>query len=393
MNLQKKAEQANIAKTEFLHRMSHDIRTPINGIRGMIEIADYYKDNQQKQNECRQKIWETSGYLLELVNEVLDMGKLESGEIVLEEREFDLKAMLDEIISVIERLGASRGIKINIDYSKVHHFKLIGSPLHLKRVLMNIASNAVKYNKENGRIKICVTEKEIDRCNTYIEFDCADTGIGMSEEYSSHIFEPFSQENTGARTQFGGSGLGMAIVKKLVDKMNGSVNFKSEKNIGTVFSVSLPFKLCHKDSPIEENEENKKNVSHFGIKILVAEDNALNMEIAEFSLKREGFLLEKARNGKEAFEIFKNSKEDEFSAVIMDIMMPEMDDLEATKKIRALPRSDAKKVPIIAMTANAFSDDRIKAFEAGMTDHLAKPIDSKTLVQMLEKYLPAKIQG
>lgn len=388
----KKAEQANIAKTEFLHRMSHDIRTPINGIRGMIEIADYYKDNQQKQNECRQKIWETSGYLLELVNEVLDMGKLESGEIVLEEREFDLKAMLDEIISVIERLGVSRGIKINIDYSKVHHFKLIGSPLHLKRVLMNIASNAVKYNKENGRIKICVTEKEIDRCNTYIEFDCADTGIGMSEEYSAHIFEPFSQENTGARTQFGGSGLGMAIVKKLVDKMNGSVNFKSEKNIGTVFSVSLPFNLCHKDSPIEENKENKKNVSHFGIKILVAEDNALNMEIAEFSLKREGFLLEKARNGKEAFEIFKNSKEDEFSAVIMDIMMPEMDGLEATKKIRALPRSDAKKVPIIAMTANAFSDDRIKAFEAGMTDHLAKPIDSKTLVQMLEKYLPAKIQ-
>lgn len=258
MNLQKKAEQANIAKTEFLHRMSHDIRTPINRIRGMIEIADYYKDNQQKQNECRQKIWETSGYLLELVNEVLDMGKLESGEIVLEEREFDLKAMLDEIISVIERLGASRGIKINIDYSKVHHFKLIGSPLHLKRVLMNIASNAVKYNKENGRIKICVTEKEIDCCNTYVEFDCADTGIGMSEEYSAHIFEPFSQENTGARTQFGGSGLGMAIVKKLVDKMNGSVNFKSEKNIGTVFSVSLPFKLCHKDSPIEENEENKK---------------------------------------------------------------------------------------------------------------------------------------
>lgn len=184
----------------------------------------------------------------------------------------------------------------------------------------------------------------------------------------------------------------MAIVKKLVDNMNGSVNFKSEKNIGTVFSVSLPFKLCHKDSPIEENEENKKNVSHFGIKILVAEDNALNMEIAEFSLKREGFLLEKARNGKEAFEIFKNSKEDEFSAVIMDIMMPEMDGLEATKKIRALPRSDAKKVPIIAMTANAFSDDRIKAFEAGITDHLAKPIDSKTLVQMLEKYLPAKIQ-
>ena len=175
MNLQKKAEQANIAKTEFLHRMSHDIRTPINRIRGMIEIADYYKDNQQKQNECRQKIWETSGYLLELVNEVLDMGKLESGEIVLEEREFDLKAMLDEIISVIERLGASRGIKINIDYSNVHHFKLIGSPLHLKRVLMNIASNAIKYNKENGRIKICVTEKEIDCCNTYVEFDCADT--------------------------------------------------------------------------------------------------------------------------------------------------------------------------------------------------------------------------
>ena len=191
LNRQKKAEQANIAKTEFLHRMSHDIRTPINGIRGMIEIADYYKDNQQKQNECRQKIWETSGYLLELVNEVLDMGKLESGEIVLEEREFDLKAMLDEIISVIERLGASRGIKINIDYSNVHHFKLIGSPLHLKRVLMNIASNAVKYNKENGRIKICVTEKEIDCCNTYVEFDCADTGIGMSEEYSAHILSLF----------------------------------------------------------------------------------------------------------------------------------------------------------------------------------------------------------
>ena len=360
MNRQKKAEQANIAKTEFLHRMSHDIRTPINRIRGMIEIADYYKDNQQKQNECRQKIWETSGYLLELVNEVLDMGKLESGEIVLEEREFDLKAMLDEIISVIERLGASRGIKINIDYSKVYHFKLIGSPLHLKRVLMNIASNAVKYNKENGRIKICVTEKEIDCCNTYVEFDCADTGIGMSEEYSAHIFEPFSQENTGARTQFGGSGLGMAIVKKLVNLLGGFLQVESQIGKGTKFTVVLPHRITSKKSiSCSDGKSSEINIESFkGKRILLAEDNELNAEIAISILEEAGFEIEHASDGIICVDMLEKAHQTYYDLILMDIQMPNMDGYKATQTIRKFQNRKKAEIPIIAMTANAYEEDK-----------------------------------
>ena len=246
MESAEKAEQANRAKTEFLQRMSHDIRTPINGIRGMIEIANYYKDDPDKQTECRKKIWDASGLLLELVNEVLDMGKLESGEIMLEEREFDLKELLDSVGVVVDKQARERGITIITDSYPVEHRYLLGSPLHLRRLLMNIISNAVKYNHAGGEVRLGCREKpSADPETAQIEFTCADTGIGMSEEFQKHVFEPFAQERNFARSEYGGTGLGMPIAKSLAEKMGGTLSFVSRQGVGTTFTLSLPFRICH----------------------------------------------------------------------------------------------------------------------------------------------------
>ncbi len=381
----KKAEAANEAKTEFLQRMSHDIRTPINGICGMIDMAEHYADDMEKQTEYRAKIKEASNLLLELVNDVLDMSKLESGEVVLEESPFNLNKIFEEVLVVIEQIAAEQNIRIVWEKKEIKHCDLIGSPRYVKRVMMNILSNAVKYNGENGQIYISCREIPSEQPEmTTMEFVCRDTGIGMTDEFQKHIFEPFAQEHTGSRTKFAGTGLGMPITKKLVEKMGGTITFESEKSVGTTFVIRVPFKI----EPDADKREEQKDVSEKSIKglhILLAEDNELNMEIAEFVLQNEGADVAKARNGQEAVELFRNSAPGEFDVILMDIMMPVMNGYEATKMIRSLDREDAKEVPIIAMTANAFTEDRIRAKEAGMDEHVAKPVDVELLKKVIHK--------
>ena len=379
----KKAEAANEAKTEFLQRMSHDIRTPINGICGMVNMADHYADDMEKQTECRAKVKEASHLLLELVNEVLDMSKLESDEVVLEEIPFNLIRISREVFVVIDQMAAEQNIRIVWEKKAVTHWDLIGSPGHVKRVMMNILSNAVKYNRANGQIYISCREIPSEQPGwTTIEFVCRDTGIGMTETFQKHIFEPFAQEHTGSRTKYAGTGLGMAITKNLVEKMGGTITFESEEGTGTTFVIRIPFRIDTGRSGRAETEE-KPEVSIKGLHILLAEDNELNMEIAEFMLQNEGADVVKAWNGREAVEIFGKSEPGEFDVILMDIMMPVMNGYEATKMIRSLEREDAKVIPVIAMTANAFTEDRLKAKEAGMDEHIAKPVDPKLLVKVI----------
>ena len=381
----KKAEAANEAKTEFLQRMSHDIRTPINGICGMIDMAEHYADDMEKQTEYRAKIKEASNLLLELVNDVLDMSKLESGEVVLEESPFNLSKIFEEVLVVIEQIAAEQNIRIVWEKKEIKHLDFIGSPRYVKRVMMNILSNAVKYNRENGQIYISCREIPSEQPEMpIIEFVCRDTGIGMTDEFQKHIFEPFAQEHTGSRTKFAGTGLGMPITKKLIEKMGGTITFESEKGVGTTFVIRVPFKI---DPDVDKREE-QKDVSEKSIKglhILLAEDNELNMEIAEFVLQNEGADVTKAWDGQEAVELFRNSEPGEFDVILMDIMMPVMNGYEAAKMIRSLDREDAKEVPIIAMTANAFTEDRIRAKEAGMDEHVAKPVDVELLIKIIYK--------
>ena len=379
----KKAEAANEAKTEFLQRMSHDIRTPINGICGVVNMADHYADDMEKQTEYRTKVKEASNLLLELVNDVLDMSKLESGEIVLEEVPFNLSSISREVFAVIEQVAAEQNIRIVWEKKEITHRDLIGSAGYVKRVMMNILSNAVKYNRENGQIYISCIEIPSEQPEmTTMEFVCRDTGIGMAEEFQKRIFEPFAQEHAGSRTKFAGTGLGMPISKKLIEKMGGTITFESAEGIGTTFVIRVPFKI---DLDADKREE-QKDVSENSIKglhILLAEDNELNMEIAEFVLRNEGADVTKAWNGQEAVERFRKSRVGEFNVILMDIMMPVKNGYEAARLIRSLDREDAKTIPIIAMTANAFTEDRIRAKEAGMDEHIAKPVDAELLVKVI----------
>ena len=381
----KKAEAANEAKTEFLQRMSHDIRTPINGICGMVNMADHYADDMEKQKEYRTKVKEASNLLLELVNDVLDMSKLESGEIVLEEIPFNLSSIYREVFVVIEQVAAEQNLQIVWEKKEITHRDLIGSPRYVKRVMMNILSNAMKYNRENGHIYIsCIEIPSGQPETTTMEFVCRDTGIGMAEEFQKHIFEPFAQEHAGSRTKFAGTGLGMPISKKLIEKMGGTITFESAEGIGTTFVIRVPFKI-DLDVDIREEQADVSEKSIKGLHILLAEDNELNMEIAEFVLQNEGAEVSKAWNGEETVELFRKSESGEFDAILMDIMMPVMNGYEATKMIRSLDREDAKVIPIIAMTANAFTEDRLRAKEAGMNEHIAKPFDAKLLVKIIHK--------
>ena len=381
----KKAEAANEAKTEFLQRMSHDIRTPINGICGLVNMAEHYADDMDKQMEYRTKVKEASNLLLELVNDVLDMSKLESGEIVLEEIPFNLSSISREVFVVIEQMAAEQNIRIEWEKKEITHCDFIGSPGYVKRVMMNILSNAVKYNRENGQIYISCMEIPSEQPGmTTMEFVCRDTGIGMTEAFQKQIFEPFAQEHTGSRTRFAGTGLGMPITKKLVEKMGGTIAFESEEGAGTTFVLRIPFKI---DPDVDKREE-QKDISEKSIKglhVLLAEDNELNMEIAEFMLRNEGVAVTKAWNGQEAVELFRKSGTGEFDVILMDIMMPVMNGYEAAKTIRSMEREDAKVIPIIAMTANAFTEDRLRAKEAGMDEHIAKPVDVELLVKVINE--------
>ena len=381
----KKAEAANEAKTEFLQRMSHDIRTPINGICGLVNMADHYAGDMEKQTEYRTKVKEASNLLLELVNDVLDMSKLDSGEVVLEEISFNLSKIFEEVLVVIGQIAVEQNIRIGWEKKEITHRDLIGSPGYVKRVMMNILSNAVKYNRKNGNIYISCMEIPSEQPEmTMMEFVCRDTGIGMTEEFQKHIFEPFAQEHAGSRTKFAGTGLGMPITKKLVEKMGGTITFESKEGVGTTFVIRVPFKIdLDADKREEQKDASEKSIK--GLHILLAEDNELNMEIAEFVLQNEGAEVTKAWNGQEAVELFGNSEPGEFDVILMDIMMPVMNGYEATKMIRSLEREDAKTIPIIAMTANAFTEDRIRAKESGMDEHIAKPVDVELLVKVIHK--------
>lgn len=386
----RRADAANVAKTEFLQRMSHDIRTPINGIIGMLVVAERYPDDLKKQDECRGKISKASQLLLELINEVLDIGKLESGEVVLEEKSFHLQELLNEVLTVIEKLAQARDIEVIKRDLSVTHWNLIGSPGHLKRLLMNnIMGNAVKYNKVHGKIILSLREDESEDGRAFYTFVCKDTGIGMSEEYQKRIFEPFTREDESVKTAYNGTGLGMPIAKKLTETMGGSISFTSQRGEGTTFTVKLPF-LIDKSAGKAEKTTEEAEASIEGVRILLVEDNELNMEISEFIVAEKGAVVTKAWNGKEAVETFANAPEGAFDVILMDVMMPVMDGCKAAKEIRALPRKDAKTIPIIAMTANAFTDEKIRTREAGMNEHLSKPLAPDLVVKTITKFLGKK---
>ncbi len=383
------AEQANRAKTEFLQRMSHDVRTPLNGIRGMLDIADKFADDISKQNECRKKIRESSNLLLELINEVLDMSKLESGTITLDHVPFSLANVAIEVFSATEQQARELDVEIIQQDCNAPHQNLIGSPAHVKRMLMNIMSNAVKYNKQHGKIYFTCKETAFENGIATILFRCKDTGIGMSPEFQKHVFEPFAQESETARSNYNGTGLGMPITKSIVEKIGGTITFESEQGVGTTFEVILPLEVDQNAATDNVTAEDMPSNPLSGMNILLVEDNDLNMEIAEFLLTEEGATITKASNGKEALDVVAATDAGTFDAVLMDVMMPVMDGFEATAAIRALNRPDAKKLPIIAMTANAFTEDKIAARKAGMDEHISKPLDSKLVVQTILKLVKA----
>lgn len=390
LNSAEEARRANAAKSDFLRRMSHDIRTPINGIRGMIEIADKNADNPDKQSECRRKIWTASGYLLDLVNDVLDMSKLESGEIVLESVPFDIYEIIDEIATLNEQNALKHNVSLKFEHCENLHNRLIGSPVHVKRILMNIVSNAVKYSKDGGYVKVSLNEVSSDDKVSVIKIKCEDNGIGIGEDFQKVMFEPFRQENDCARTSYQGTGLGLAIAKRLTDKMNGEIVCESKKGVGTSFTVTIPFEIDLSKQSSDKEELTIGDGTLEGMTILLAEDNELNMEITEFVLKNDGAEVIKAWNGKEAVDAFERSDEYGIDVVLMDIMMPVMDGLTAAKAIRSLQRADAVTVPIIALTANAFTDDKEKTRQAGMNEHLAKPIESVKLKNTVFRYIGKK---
>ena len=388
-NLRRAAEDAtlaNAAKTDFLRRMSHDIRTPINGIRGMVQIADRFPNDVKKQTECRAKIMRSSDFLLELVNDVLDMSKLESGEMQLEEVPFDLNELLHDVGALLSTQAQARGITYTVTMEDKRENHVIGSPLHLRQIFQNIGGNAIKYGRVGGYVHVtCSVVLQTEDTVRY-RFICEDNGCGMSEEFQKHMFEPFSQENSGARTTYQGTGLGLSIVKKLVDAMGGTVTAVSEKGVGTTFITEIPLKLDPTAFDAEKPEEETDTAVFRGLHVLLVEDNEVNMEIAAFLLEDSGAEVTKAWNGAEGLEKFSASASGAYDLIFMDIMMPVMNGLEATEKIRALDRPDAKTVPIFAMTANAFSDDAARSRKAGMNEHLTKPLDLEKITKAVRKY-------
>ena len=370
------AKKANLVKTDFLRRMSHDIRTPINGIIGMTNIADHYPDDLKKQEECRRKVKNASNFLLELVNNVLDMSKLESGAMELDELSFDFIKLLREVENITKMNGENKGVVVTSDYSNTRECMVVGSPLHVKQVVLNIAGNAVKYTNEGGSVNLSVKEVSDDGETVTYKLECSDTGLGMSEEFMKHAFEPFSQEKYGARTNYTGTGLGLAITKQLVDLMGGSISLSSELGNGSVFTYIQSFKLA--DEKTSDNDI-VENVSLAGRNVLVVEDNLINQEIARFVFEQKSANVTCADNGEDALNKFKDNK---YDLIVMDIMMPIMGGYEATRRIRAID----KDVLIFAMSANAFSDDVKKSLEVGMNEHLSKPLVMDDLNRALGKY-------
>lgn len=379
----RQAECANIAKTDFLRRMSHDVRTPVNGIRGMADLCRDYMDDRKKQEECLDKIVSASGFLLDLVNDALDMNKLESGKIHFENKPFDLRTLLTDVDNLLEIQACENGVEFIKRKPELLHTHYIGSPLHLRQILQNIGTNAIRYNHENGWVSVSCNELYSDGKNAMIELICADSGKGMSKEFQQHLFEPFSQEDESGRTAYSGTGLGLAITKELVDQLGGTICFQSELGKGTTFTITFSLEIDSQN--LQEKTQPDLTESIQGLHILLAEDQELNRDILRFILEKNGAAVTEAWNGKEAVDQIRNTKPWTFDIVFMDIRMPVMNGLEAVHEIRNMDREDTKVLPVIAMSANAFPDDMERSLKAGMNAHVSKPLDAQMMIRAIQE--------
>ena len=384
------AKSAAVAKVQFLRHMSHDVRTPINGIRGLVEVARRAPNDMQRQTYCWEKIWMISGTLLELVNDVLDMSKLDSGGERLESVSFDISELMDELVVTTQPIADKQGVVIK-RRMEGSWWRVIGSRKHLRRICTNLVFNAVKFTPAGGSVTIGCRAISEGTGHMTLEFSCRDTGRGMSKEFQKHIFEPFLQEDsTAARTTYQGTGLGLVITKQLVQLMGGSIDFESEQGRGTTFTVRIPLET-HDSVPVETADEPEIRLKDLkGMRVLLVEDNEINREIAHCFLSDAGVEVTEVTNGEEAVKKFEDAAPGMFDLILMDIMMPLVDGLEATRRIRALPRSDAAAIPIVAMTANVFDDDIEECIRAGMNKHLSKPLDCEKLLRVLSVYRAQK---
>lgn len=387
------ADSENRAKTEFMNRMSHDIRTPINGIMGMVDIIRKNRDDREKVDDSLDKIQLSTRHLLELVSDVLDMSKLEAGMFEIHEDVFDMNELMDEVAALVDAQLVESGITHRKHRSNIQHTALKGSSLQLRRIMVNLLSNAIKYNKSNGTIDTYAEELSCDGTTVWYEFKIVDTGIGMSEEFiKEQLFKPFTQEKNDARTLYRGTGLGMSIVKALLDKMGGSIEVESQLGEGSTFTFRLPFKVDENAIETKKEEQSSGEQKLEGKQILLVEDNEINMEIAEFYLKELGIVVDKAWNGKEAIDKFEESAPGTYDLILMDIMMPVMGGREAARRIRTLERPDAETVRIYAMTAQVSSESVHKCLASGMNGHIAKPIDESKLREILTRCESVKKQ-
>lgn len=387
LNLFFEAEQAKREakiKTRFLQSMSHDMRTPLNGIAGMLHIADQNPKDLELQKTTRNKVHQSLNYLISLVNDVLDMNDLESNHFTEEEVDFDITKLLGNMNIDAQQLAQEKNIQYVLDWyeGQLSHSNFRGYPIYLSRILMIVVQNAVKFTPENGEIHVWMNEKCLDDSTSLLEFKCKDNGIGMSQDFIKHAFDLFAQEDSSSRSTYQGTGLGLSIAKKLVEYMHGNIQLESEEGVGTTVSIQIPFKL---GKPIENKNNRHQQISLEGLCVLVAEDNDLNMEIVEYMLERNGIRVVCAKDGQEVIDLFEKSEVNEFDFILMDIMMPKLNGLDATRKIRALKRLDAKTIPIIAMSANAFVEDVMNSKLAGMNMHLAKPLDETKLIEALKQ--------
>lgn len=386
MELLEKVRRANSAKSEFISHMSHDLRTPINGILGMLAIIEKSPDDPERQRECRKKIRVSTEHLLSLVKDVLQVSKLESGRPATVEEPFDLHDTLEDCITILSTQAEEKGIRLVLEEVDLQHSKLIGNSLYLKQILMNTIDNALKYNRPHGSVFVQVTETSFRNGIASYRFVIEDTGIGIGDDFKKHIFEPFTQEHPDARTHYNGVGLGMSIVKQLVDQMKGNIEVDSQLGKGSVFQITLPMQVdgAWSTQPVDEDRNIQSNIA--GMQVLLVEDNEINCEIVEFMLKEAGADVVTANDGKAAVEAFAASQPGTFGCVLMDLMMPVMSGYEATRVIRGLDRSDAKTVPIIALSANAFEEDVAMAKDAGMNEHLAKPVDIRKMFKVMSRF-------
>ena len=387
VQLQRAVEDANramAAKSEFLSRMSHDIRTPINAILGMLDIAEKYHEDYARLDDCTHKIRSAANHLLSLVNDVLDMNRLENGQAKLVEAPADLNELVRDCVIMTQTQAERDGLTMTVDHITVEHNRVRCYALQLRQILINLLSNAVKYNRPGGNITLRADELYCNGKTVTVQYTVRDTGIGMSEEFQQHIFEPFTQENPGARTKYTGSGLGLSIVRELVERMGGTIQLESQLGEGSLFIVTLSFALD--TAPAEDTPAKAPAADLQGMRVLVAEDNALNMEITQFMLDELHVAYECAENGAEALCLYKNAPAGHFDAILMDMMMPVMDGTAAAAAIRALPREDAADIPIIALTANVCADVSADAAYADMNDCLFKPVQPSHLQATLAKY-------